>query len=365
MNSSICILLYILLLAIEYRTQSTGACCSYPSCSAPPCPTAGTCTYATDTISCSAPGGTPVAYPTNWLGLGSSCSPNPCYQTNGGCCNNNNCTDVTGETCAEFYNGSPRGAGTSCSSGLCFVPCCAYNSSCSITYYQGQCKGSTGSEGSQCSSTVCPLYGTCCVNVSTCIDSMLVQECYNLGGIFDPGVYCSTSRCNQVSFNGTMYSPTCPTCSTCPSTNSTCTNATCPTCPAVNSTYSTTNSTCPPTNSTCAPTNSTCSPTNSTYSSTTNSTCPICDTTTANLTACPVCLMCNSTNTTTAQATDIKPKAYRNDWLIVVITMVMIFGASLTLVCGMSLASALVTAPKPIAPLTAVHPYSPLTNKEF
>jgi len=119
-------------------------------------------------------------------------------QDEGACCINGICIDTFVEGCISG-GGNFRGVGTLCSSGYCFGACCHYNSTCEITYYQGVCTGNSFFQGefTTCTETICPLFGACCINSTICHDTITVQQCFSLGGIFDPGNICSNSRCQQ------------------------------------------------------------------------------------------------------------------------------------------------------------------------
>ena len=154
------------------------------------CCIGSTCTLRTQTA-CEDAGG-------DWLGTGSSCSPNPCASPPGTCCNGATCTLQTDAACAS--GGGSFLGGTTCAPNPCSGSCCN-NGNCALTS-SSSCisSGGTWKQFGTCSTNICP--GPCCRN-GTC--TVTVQSLCTTGGVWTPGSACFPNPCAapQCQFNVT------------------------------------------------------------------------------------------------------------------------------------------------------------------
>lgn len=154
---------------ISRRCPTDGACCAGTSCTQE------------NEVDCDAAGSV-------FLGIGVSCSPNPCLDPDpiGACCfNDGACADIIEAACIGgtwFYGSlcedSPCPPGT----GACCDP---FTGECEDDITLDDCQNSGRTffgEGSICSYVNCDQpTGSCCVN-SDCFDSKTLEECTGLGG---------------------------------------------------------------------------------------------------------------------------------------------------------------------------------------
>lgn len=177
-----------------------------------PQPLSGACCNAT-TGACATT--TQAACSGTFQGDSTVCSPNPCPQPTGACCNTGgSCTIATSSSCTSG-GGTFQGAGSSCGSVNCPQPsgaCCA-GAGCALLA-QSQCLSLGGSyigNNVQCGPLVngnpsCPL-GACCLPAGSCTGGLSQIQCTGQGGTFQGvGSTCSGVSCPQP--NGACCSTT-------------------------------------------------------------------------------------------------------------------------------------------------------------
>ncbi len=189
---------------------ATGACniVAQNLCTAPriflgvgvPCPTTlctpggccngtfGSCFIATSPQACQAAG-----FGNIWLGVGSTCNPNPCL---GACClPNGQCIITSFANCGGTIGGSIGywlGAGSTCTPVSCRGSCCTANG-CIITNPNNCTNGSWGGPGTFCTPNPCP--GACCTWNGTCVIT-LQANCQGFGSSWrGAGVTCTPNPC--------------------------------------------------------------------------------------------------------------------------------------------------------------------------
>ena len=139
--------------------------------------------------------------------LETTCSDVTCEGTIGACCVGPDCYVMTAWQCGEL-DGDYLGDSTDCSGTSCQEPpgtgaCCIYdgmgNGSCTLTI-ETDCDevgGQYYGDGTVCNDILCDVIpvGACCFTNGECMDSMDLNECKAMGGIFHSDADCSGTSC--------------------------------------------------------------------------------------------------------------------------------------------------------------------------
>ncbi len=178
--------------ALAVAANCTGAwtsagTCSPNACVARCCETSGTCTVVA-LADC----------PGSWLSSASSCSPNPCPQPTGACCNNLSgaCSFIYTGACAA---GTTATGGITCDAFSCPVLkiCCDnLSGACNLNYGSAACPtGSTQGSGNACTagtpSDSCSVFKICCDNLSGACNLNYGSASCPSGTTLGSGVTCS------------------------------------------------------------------------------------------------------------------------------------------------------------------------------
>ena len=136
-----------------------------------------------------------------------TCSDVTCEGTIGACCVGPDCYVMTAWQCGEL-NGDYLGDSTDCSGTPCQEPpgtgaCCIYdgmgNGSCTLTI-ETDCDevgGQYYGDGTGCNDILCDVIpvGACCFTNGDCMDSIDLNECKAMGGIFQSDADCNGTSC--------------------------------------------------------------------------------------------------------------------------------------------------------------------------
>ena len=172
----------------------------------------------------------------NFQGQGTTCSPTPCPAIDGACClPSGGCVIADSNTC-ELAGGIFQGVGTPCLTGSCVGACCLDDSTCFISpisqcngVFQGfgttcqtvvcpivvrggacclpdgtciqvpspiGCNGTYQGDNTVCGTIACPVFGACCTQNQTCVNTTAAL-CAQNNGTFYPGVPCSQINCDE------------------------------------------------------------------------------------------------------------------------------------------------------------------------
>ncbi len=130
----------------------------------------------------------------SWLGLGTTCSPNPCPQPGACCFTDGSCTLVLQSACTGTWHGE----WSTCSPNPCPQPtgaCCFPDGSCTLVT-QANCSGVWQGAGTTCTPTnPCPPpTGACCVGLLC----TMTQQSQCGGTWMGPGVICTPVLCESL-----------------------------------------------------------------------------------------------------------------------------------------------------------------------
>ncbi len=133
-----------------------------------------------------------------YLGDGTTCSPDPCVVPTGACCTAAGCVVLTQMEC-DTAQGSYQGNGTSCSPDPCVTrtgACCRPGDSCTLET-EADCKAfgrEYQGDGTTCIPNAC-LPGACCLTDGSCLD-VREADCGTASGVFQGGgTTCISNVC--------------------------------------------------------------------------------------------------------------------------------------------------------------------------